>query len=100
MPDAILVDAAAPGIFGGTGQTLDWQSVGDLIRHLSEKRLALPLLLAGGLNPSNVARAIALARPFGVDVAGGVEDSPGLKSAAKVRQFVSEALEAFRETEG
>lgn len=91
VPDLVLVDADAAGEFGGSGQRADWARVArerDLIR-------GVPLVLAGGLAPENVAEAIATVRPDGVDVASGVESSPGNKDAAKVRGFVAAARAAF-----
>jgi phosphoribosylanthranilate isomerase len=89
--DAILLDGFQPGLFGGTGQTLDW----NMIREQRDKLLGLPLILAGGLTPDNVAEAIRLARPDAVDVASGVESSPGKKDPAKLRDFLAAAKEAF-----
>jgi phosphoribosylanthranilate isomerase len=88
-----LVDAMRAGEYGGTGQTLDWPL-------LAKQRAAwrgLPLVLAGGLKPDNVAEAIAAVRPWAVDVASGVEASPGRKSGSLVRQFVAAARKAFAE---
>ena len=91
LPHAILLDAHASDSYGGTGQTLDW----NMIRDERDRLLGLPLILAGGLTPDNVAEAIATARPDAVDVASGVESSPGKKDPAKVRDFVAAAKEAF-----
>jgi phosphoribosylanthranilate isomerase len=90
-PDAILVDAAAAGQFGGTGHTVDWQQLADHRQWMS----GIPLILAGGLTPDNVAEAIRVVRPHAVDVASGVESAPGKKDAAKVRDFVAAARAAF-----
>jgi phosphoribosylanthranilate isomerase len=87
LPAAVLIDAYAPGAFGGTGQTLDWPALAAGREHLA----GLPLILAGGLTAENVAAAIAAARPDGVDTASGVESSPGVKDAARVRAFVAAA---------
>jgi phosphoribosylanthranilate isomerase len=89
-PDAVLVDAAAPGQFGGSGQTVDWHALAD---HSST--LGVPLILAGGLTPDNVAEAIRIVRPQAVDVASGVESSPGKKDVAKMRDFTAAARAAF-----
>lgn len=78
---ALLVDASVKGAYGGTGMTADWKSTAELAKHL-------PLLLAGGLTPENVAHAVRQVRPWGVDVASGVESSPGVKDAAKMKAFV------------
>lgn len=91
VPRLLLLDAARAGQFGGTGATLDWEL-------LATGRGALggmPLVLAGGLTPANVAEAIRVVRPWGVDVASGVETKPGQKSAELVRQFVAQAHAAF-----
>lgn len=82
----LLVDAKVGGQLGGTGHTLDWSLVEPLAR-------ARPLILAGGLTPDNVARAIEIVRPWGVDVASGVERAgePRRKDADKMRRFVSAA---------
>jgi phosphoribosylanthranilate isomerase len=84
--ELLLVDADAPG-YGGSGATGDWS----LARAAAAKR---NVLLAGGLTPENVAAAIGSVRPFGVDVASGVESSPGLKDARKVAAFVAAARAA------
>lgn len=81
---AYLLDAYVPGQPGGTGQTFDWTLVKDV-------RGRGPVFLAGGLTPANVARAIHVARPWGVDVAGGVESAPGRKDHDAVRAFLAEA---------
>lgn len=80
-PDAILVDAHVPGMFGGTGQTAPW-------RLLADFRPGVPLILAGGLTPENVGEAIRIVRPHAVDVASGVERQPGKKDADKMRRFI------------
>lgn len=78
---AILVDAHDPVTIGGTGRTIDWQAA----RAIAATR---PLVLAGGLRPENVGDAIATVAPWGVDVASGIERSPGVKDPARVRAFV------------
>lgn len=86
---AVLVDAAgAPGVYGGTGQTADWE------RLASERGLVgdTPLVLAGGLGPSNVAEGLRATGADGVDTASGVEASPGVKDPTLVRGFVEAAL--------
>jgi len=92
-PRAVLIDAYAPGDYGGTGKTLDWTTLGQDAQLPHD----VPLLLAGGLTPENVADAIRLARPFGVDVASGVESSPGVKDAEKVNAFVAGARRALND---
>lgn len=91
LPRMVLVDAAQGGQFGGTGQTLDWPALAAGRRKFRE----LPLVLAGGLNPSNVAEAIDQVRPWAVDTASGVESAPGKKSASLVRDFVAAARDAL-----
>ncbi len=91
LPDALLVDAAAPGSYGGTGQTVDW---GLLAEH-GQWRHGVPLILAGGLQCENVAEAIRAVRPHGVDTASGVESAPGVKDHEKVAAFVKRALDAM-----
>ena len=81
--DFILADAYVEGRFGGTGAQIDPQ----LLAGFEPRRL----ILAGGLTPDNVARAIAAARPFGVDVASGVERAPGRKDHVLMRRFVANA---------
>jgi phosphoribosylanthranilate isomerase len=89
--DAMLIDTAVSGMYGGTGQTLDWNRLVNFEDSIGK----IPLILAGGLTPDNVAEAIRIVRPHGVDVASGVEASPGIKDHAKVRDFVAAAREAF-----
>lgn len=81
-PAAVLVDAHVAGLHGGTGQTAPWEL-------LAEVDFGVPLILAGGLTPDNVAEAVRVVRPFAVDVASGVESSPGVKDAGKMRAFVA-----------
>jgi len=87
LPAAIVVDGSAPGQFGGTGQTAPWQIV-------AQFRPGVPLILAGGLTPDNVAEAIRIVRPYAVDVASGVEQAPGQKDPEKVKRFIANAREA------
>jgi phosphoribosylanthranilate isomerase len=91
LPAAVLVDAMTPGRYGGTGETVSWVGLADHKRWLGD----VPLILAGGLTPDNVAEAIRIVRPAAVDVASGVESAPGKKDPAKVRDFVANALGAF-----
>lgn len=81
-PEAFLLDTFAHGKAGGTGRTFDWS----LAREAAKG--GWKFILAGGLNPENVARAIGEARPWGVDVSSGVESSPGIKDSAKLKAFV------------
>jgi phosphoribosylanthranilate isomerase len=91
LPRMVLIDAMHGDQYGGTGTTFDW--------HLLDTNrfdlLGIPLVLAGGLNPTNVAQAISIARPWAVDVASGVELSPGKKSPQLVRDFVAAAKAAL-----
>jgi phosphoribosylanthranilate isomerase len=90
-PRMVLVDACREGQYGGTGATVDWPSVA-----ASRTALAgVPLILAGGLTPDNVAAAIGAVRPWGVDVASGVEVSAGKKSKELVERFVANANAAL-----
>jgi phosphoribosylanthranilate isomerase len=82
---SILVDAYHPTEYGGTGETGDWTIAAQL------RRKHPKLMLAGGLTPDNVAAAIAQVNPFAVDVASGVEASPGKKDHDKVRRFIANA---------
>lgn len=84
---ALLVDAAVPGQFGGTGQRADWQLAAQLV---ATRRV----ILAGGLTPVNVTAAVQAVHPYGVDVSSGVEQAPGRKDPEKVAQFIRMAKEA------
>jgi phosphoribosylanthranilate isomerase len=86
----LLLDAWSPSAYGGTGETADWTMLRDFVSEFPEKKF----VLAGGLTPRNVAEAIRAVRPAAVDVAGGVESSPGRKDAAKVRDFIQAARSA------
>ena len=88
-PDAVLLDAAVPGAYGGTGTKLDWHALRDELDRVGDR--LPPVILAGGLTPENVAEAVRVVRPWGVDVAGGVESSPGVKDPARVAAFVAAA---------
>jgi len=79
---ALLLDSHAEGEAGGSGHGFDWSAVPALPR---------PLVLAGGLSPDNVREAVRKVRPWAVDVSSGVEDAPGRKNVAKIRQFIREA---------
>jgi phosphoribosylanthranilate isomerase len=79
----ILLDAYRPGVPGGTGDTFDWARV--------PQGLSTPLVLAGGLTPTNVREAIAATRVYGVDVSGGVESAPGKKDHSKLTAFINNA---------
>jgi phosphoribosylanthranilate isomerase len=86
--ERLLVDAKVPGELGGTGRTFDWK----LVNGLAAER---PLVLAGGLTAENVAEAILTVRPFGVDVAGGVEGmDPRKKDLGRLEKFIRAARTA------
>jgi phosphoribosylanthranilate isomerase len=86
-PSAVLVDAHVAGVYGGTGQVAPW-------RLLTGFNPGVPVILAGGLTPDNVAEAIRVVRPYAVDVASGVEASPGRKDPDKIRRFIAAARAA------
>ena len=77
----MLIDAAVKGVYGGSGVTADWSAAAEVSKKY-------PLLLAGGLTPENVADAVGRVKPWGVDVASGVESALGEKDAAKMSAFV------------
>lgn len=83
---ALLLDSHAAGQKGGTGISFDWTTI--------PKFTGPPLILAGGLSADNVATAIRIVRPYGVDVSSGVESRPGVKDAAKMAAFVQEVNDA------
>ncbi len=87
-PPAYLIDAYRPGEYGGTGYTANWRLAASLA-------IQYPLLLAGGLTPENVADAIRQVRPWGVDVASGVEISPRQKDVVKMQAFIAMARKAM-----
>jgi phosphoribosylanthranilate isomerase len=82
--DFHLFDAHRRGTPGGTGESFDWEL-------LAGRRSKVPMLLAGGLTPENVAEAIEIVKPYGVDVVSGVEAEPGRKDHAKVEAFLAAA---------
>jgi phosphoribosylanthranilate isomerase len=93
-PDMVIIDAAVPstaraGMLGGTGARVDW----DALRR--EPTLDIPVALAGGLTPDNVAEAIAATGVTAVDTASGVEASPGIKDPRQVQAFVTRARAAL-----
>ncbi len=81
-----VLDGHAPGARGGQGRTFDWSRI--------PRDLGRPIILAGGLNADNVARAIVEVRPWAVDVASGVESSPGIKDEKKLRAFFASVRSA------
>jgi phosphoribosylanthranilate isomerase len=90
---AVLIDSRTAKAVGGTGVPFDWEAARTTVfkRTRTGKRIA-----AGGLTPANVAEAIAMLRPWGVDVASGVESTPGHKDAHKVKDFIARARAAER----
>ncbi len=87
---ALLLDAYDPNAYGGTGKTVDWSLAAELVASSP-----LPVILAGGLTPDNVAEAIRIVRPYAVDVCSGVEASYGVKDKSKVRDFIQSAKTAL-----
>lgn len=86
---AYLLDSYREGVRGGTGETFDW--------HLAVVAKTFGrIILAGGLNPDNVAEAVKLVQPYGVDVAGGVEREKGIKDHAQLKKFIVEVRRASR----
>lgn len=79
---AVLFDSHAAGAAGGSGKRFDWKRI--------PSDMSLPLVLAGGLNPDNVAEAVRKVRPFAVDVSSGVESEPGIKDHAFMADFIQE----------
>ena len=80
--DAFLFDTYVPGRAGGTGKTFDWDLAVPWARRVR-------LILAGGLTPDNVGEAVRRVRPYGVDVASGVEREPGVKDHTKMQRFIA-----------
>lgn len=78
----LILDSYKEGLGGGSGQVFEWENA---------KAVSRKYLLAGGLNPSNVANAISVLQPFGVDVASGVESSPGEKDSKLIKEFIKNA---------
>jgi len=96
LANRLLVDAAVPGDFGGTGVMPDL----DLAARFVESMCGRTVILAGGLTPENVQMAIRHVRPFGVDVASGVEESPRSKDWGKLGRFIAAArAEDFRDSQ-
>ncbi|MFL6521388.1 MAG: phosphoribosylanthranilate isomerase [Chthoniobacterales bacterium] len=90
MTRTLLLDSGSAAEFGGSGRTFPWE----IARAFVEANPELRVVLAGGLNPENVAEAVAAVRPFGVDVTTGVEASPGRKDYGRLRAFISAARAA------
>ncbi len=87
QPPAYLVDAAVSGQYGGTGRRANWQLASQVAQQV-------PILLAGGLNPENVAVAVRQVCPWGVDVASGVESEPGQKDPHRLKAFFQQVRAA------
>ena len=87
----ILLDSWQAGVAGGTGKTFNWR--------LAQKSFPVPVVLAGGLNQNNVGEGIRALHPAAVDVSGGVEVSPGLKDADRIRQFIAAVRAADQQME-
>jgi phosphoribosylanthranilate isomerase len=85
--NAVLLDSLANGQYGGTGIPHDWE-LSKLIKRIIDPK---PLILAGGLNPENVAEAVRVVQPYAVDVSSGVELEPGIKDNQKIIEFVKNA---------
>jgi len=85
--DAILLDSFAHGKHGGTGVIHDW----NVSQHVKQLIYPKPLILAGGLNPENVAEAVRTVQPYAVDVSSGVEQQPGIKDHKKIIKFIKNA---------
>jgi len=81
--ELILLDSYVKAAPGGTGHSFDWKKTSEI----SDSSLS-KLVLAGGLSPDNIAKAIAAVQPFGVDVSSGVESSPGIKDRALINKFI------------
>jgi phosphoribosylanthranilate isomerase len=91
VPPAFLIDKHQKGTFGGTGTIGNWKMAAELAKEY-------PIMLAGGLNPGNVAAAIEEVHPWGIDVASGVEISRGIKDQAKIKEFIKTARASNSET--
>lgn len=87
----LMVDAHDPERHGGTGRTVDWTQAARLAR-------GARLVLAGGLTPENVHRAVSIVRPYGIDVSSGIETAPGVKSVDRIQRFVAAARRPLSET--
>ena len=85
--DAVLLDSFVQGKHGGTGIVHDWE----VSKHVKQVIHPKPLILAGGLNPENVAEAVRTVEPYAVDVSSGVEQQPGIKDHTKIVEFIKNA---------
>ncbi len=87
LAHAFLLDTYVKGLPGGTGQQFDWSII-------NNSRINKPIILAGGLNPDNVYKAVLCVQPYAVDVNSGVEIKPGIKDANKINEFIIAVHEA------
>jgi phosphoribosylanthranilate isomerase len=87
--DAVLLDSSTGNNLGGTGNVHNWQKSREIVYEIKP----MPLILAGGLNPDNVAEAIKIVRPYAVDVCTGTERYPGIKDIDKVQAFILKVRE-------
>ena len=94
VADAVLIDARVAGSLGGNGVAVEWEA---LQSELGARRRGRRLVLAGGLAPGNVGRAVATLRPDVVDVSSGVESAPGIKDHARMRAFAAAVAGAAQE---
>ncbi len=83
---ALLLDTLSRGVYGGSGESFDWQIIPDVMRRR--------IVLSGGLQPGNVAAAVRMIRPFAVDVSSGVEIQKGVTDHAKIEKFIEEVANA------
>jgi phosphoribosylanthranilate isomerase len=88
---AVMLDAYSPERFGGTGHRVDISLAKEIV-----KESRIPVILAGGLTPDNVADIVREVRPFAVDVSSGVEERPGVKDHVKLRDFIQAVHGALR----
>jgi phosphoribosylanthranilate isomerase len=91
--DTIFLDSGSLQQPGGTGITFDWRRAVPIVEHMKQ---VMRVVVAGGLNPTNVGEAIHVLKPWGVDVSSGVESKPGKKDPERVRAFVSAVRQAER----
>ena len=90
-PFGVFLDSGTPEQPGGTGKTFDWIQAGPMVTKMNKE---VNVVIAGGLNPQNVASAIQVLHPWGVDVSSGVEAKPGKKDPEKVRAFIRAVRQA------
>ena len=94
--EALLLDGPAAEMYGGSGKSFDWSLAGKKKTKKADQEVrSTKIILAGGLDASNVAQAIALARPWGVDACSRIESAPGKKDLKKMRAFLEAARAAL-----